>query len=145
MARETEPEGTVTGDDAATPPASVREAVGPDPGDTPRRRVTEGELPVAVVTQREGAFGGLDPAGSGESPHAAEDRDRVAGGRWRRDGRANRVAPTARSCPGRAGIGPPQAQCPQTRSVARWRSPNASTPSPSTPRSAKSSYSVECM
>lgn len=81
MTQNIETETTITEDDAVTVPASIREAVGLEPGDTLRWRVTDGELSVEVVTQREGAFSELDPVDTGESTHAAEDHDRVAGGR----------------------------------------------------------------
>jgi antitoxin PrlF len=79
MSERVEDETTVNDSYSITVPASVRREADIEAGDKLRWAVDErGELSVAVVKQRYGAFSELDPVDTGEETHAAEDHDSVA-------------------------------------------------------------------
>lgn len=58
-------ETTVSESYSATVPAAVREFVDLQPGDKLRWRVTDGELHVEIVHQREGVFDDLETVSAG--------------------------------------------------------------------------------
>jgi antitoxin PrlF len=79
MSERVEDETTVNDSYSITVPASVRREADIEAGDKLRWAVDErGELSVAVVKQRYGAFSELDPVDTGEETHAVEDHDSVA-------------------------------------------------------------------